>query len=282
MKIHYMTADRLNLNKILFDRLPPGTRSDLIINRYGVEIVKGHGFIAIRTPGQPSYYFGNLFFLNDPGSHPLEFWLDQFQRTFLDIDGIKHCTLVWNCPIPKGEFLQRLNNEKFHLDHLDVRAVTRLQWLAPYMVLPEGLVIRDLVSERDWQQWFVLNLACRDPAHTEADYLPYLEGQRANYQRLLDENQGYHTGVFSNDGQLVAFAGVYFLNNLGRFQFVYTHPDYRRKGLCSLLLTRLANRGFSRAEQLIILADKHDKATHLYAKLGFKLLGVESSACRWT
>jgi len=268
-------------NTSLFNRLPEGTRSDLVVHRFGVELLDGDGFVVVRTPANPIFYFGNLIFLEQPNQRSVDDWIALFQNCFSDIPDINHCTLVWNKRDSSVDWNSNLKDKGFQLEDIDVRSVTQSQWQKPEMLFPDELEIRDFNNESDWQQWFDLNLKNRDPAHTETDYIAFLEGQRFTYQRLINEEQGFHSGIFTETGQLVAFAGLYFLNGLGRFQFVFTCPGHRRMGLCKHLLTFMAQRGFMSAEQLIILADEHDHATKLYQNLGFRLMDVESSACRW-
>ncbi len=59
---------------------------------------------------------------------------------------------------------------------------------------------------------------------------------------------------------------------LARFQYVETHPAWRRRGLCSALVHAVCTFGHAQldASTLVIVADPADVAMRLYESLGFE------------
>jgi predicted GNAT family acetyltransferase len=60
--------------------------------------------------------------------------------------------------------------------------------------------------------------------------------------------------------------------SVARFQHVETHPQWRRRGLCTALIHKVCRHGFEvmGAETLVMMADPHDVAIEIYASLGFE------------
>jgi GNAT superfamily N-acetyltransferase len=92
--------------------------------------------------------------------------------------------------------------------------------------------------------------------------------------------QGAYVGwLAEDDGKIVASVGLWLMewsplphdlsNRRGRVMDVYTHPDYRRRGLARLLMTELV--GWSRARGLQSLhLDASALGRGLYEEMGFE------------
>lgn len=271
------------MNLKLVYSLPVGLQSDLVINRYDTELSQREDFIVLHSLKAPKFYFGNLLYINDLTRHSVEQWKNIFSQEFAHRDDVRHITLYWKQTDHNSETLNQrvaeFTRAGFHFDEFDIRAVTMAQWITP--ILNDNFDCRPITSEPDWQQWFDLNLEFREADHEEEDYRIFLRQQLRSYKKLILDRAGFHQGMFQSNGQLIAFAGLYFQKNIGRFQFVFTHPEFRRQGLCNTLLHHMADMGFQRTSQLVIAADEHDQATHMYARLGFQVVGREASLCKW-
>jgi RimJ/RimL family protein N-acetyltransferase len=112
-----------------------------------------------------------------------------------------------------------------------------------------------------------------------AGYRVFRERQMARYGRMAAAGLGGWFGVFADtsDGEvLVADCGLFRdgfgEGSLGRFQFVSTHPAWRRRGLCSALIHAVCRHGFEAMglASLVIVADPDDVAIGLYELLGFE------------
>ncbi len=84
------------------------------------------------------------------------------------------------------------------------------------------------------------------------------------------------------DGRLVADMGIFTdaqVGDLARYQSVVTHPDFRRRGVCSTLLYEVGRFAFSAlgAKTLVIVADEHYFAKNIYGAVGFKVREKQGS-----
>jgi predicted GNAT family acetyltransferase len=73
------------------------------------------------------------------------------------------------------------------------------------------------------------------------------------------------------DGVLAADCGLVRDGALGRFQYVGTHPAWRRRGLCSALVHAVSTWGFAhwRLQTITMVADPDDVAIGIYRSLGY-------------
>ena len=269
----------------LLNSLPLGTRSDLVVNRFGLETRKTDDFVTIRTLGRPNYYFGNLLAINTLSLHSKAEWEQIFDQEFLDIPGTHHKNFTWkhlthyDSERQQSDLIEEFKSSGYHHDVSDVRMASTSTWNAP--TLNAAFTVRPLTSESDWDQWTESHVLHREDGHEEAGYRKFVSGSRATYQRLIEEQSGVQLGAFDAQDRLVSFAGVFYQHRLARCQFVFTDPAFRNKGLCQTVLHHLAQHAFQHADQLVICADETYFATHIYEKLGFKLASRESALCLW-
>ena len=105
-------------------------------------------------------------------------------------------------------------------------------------------------------------------------YRRFRQDQMQRYAAMQAAGLGHWFGAFLQ-GKLVADCGVFAKDGLGRYQFVTTHPAYRRRGLCTRLIYETAQFAFANlvVHQLVIEADPQDMAQRLYEGLGFARVG---------
>jgi predicted GNAT family acetyltransferase len=83
---------------------------------------------------------------------------------------------------------------------------------------------------------------------------------------------GAYFGVFDDDRRLIALAGERLrAGGYTEISAVATHPNARRRGLASLLTSRVARHIASRGETpLLHVASTNDTAKRVYDRLGFE------------
>ncbi|HET6817613.1 MAG TPA: GNAT family N-acetyltransferase [Mycobacteriales bacterium] len=239
-----------------------GFRTDLMLRRLaGAEVVDRGSHVLVRTPANPTFYWGN-FLLIDPPEDGSARWLDEFQREFpaathvaIGVDGVDGET---------GDVAD-LVAAGLELETSVVLTAERLD--------PPGrgttVDVRPLVSDEDWRQMVAVRLDIdedRPLGHRE-----FIERKAAEARRLVDEGHGRYFGAFVDGGLRASLGIVTDGSGLARYQSVETHPGYRRRGLARALLVAAAEAAFAGfgAKTLVIVADPDYVAIDLYRALGF-------------
>lgn len=94
--------------------------------------------------------------------------------------------------------------------------------------------IRALATDADFAEHVELHVLCRQVKDDEASYRAFYEASTESYRKMIRAGLGRWFGAFL-DGRLVADMGIFTDGELGRYQSVVTHPDFRRRGICSTL-----------------------------------------------
>lgn len=119
--------------------------------------------------------------------------------------------------------------------------------------------IRLIESDSDWRKLF--------ESHPEE----YLKNQLIQQRVWTQKGNGYFFGAFYNE-ELVADLGIFFQDEIGRFQNVITKESFRRQGICGTLVHYAADYVFkhSQVKRLIMEADENYIAARIYESVGFK------------
>ena len=236
-----------------------GFRTDLALRAAeGSEITDRGGYLVIRSPGNPAFWWGNFLLLR---AWPREGdgWLDRFAAEFPQA---KHVAIGLDATEAGGEvpaeFATLEPETSTVLTCTDVHAPRHLNQAAE---------IRPLVSDQDWRQSVELTLRCYGE-QTPGDFQQLRSAVR---RRLTQADRAAWFGAF--DGvRLVAQLGICDAGGgLARYQDVETDPAARRRGLAGTLVWhagRFARAGLG-ASTLVIVADPAEGAIRIYRSCGF-------------
>jgi ribosomal protein S18 acetylase RimI-like enzyme len=238
-----------------------GFRTDLALLRLdGSEVEDRGDYVTVRTPDNPSYYWGNFILVSTPPrADAVESWLEVFRREFPDA---AHAAIGIDRPSrgPMGP----LRKAGWRVDRVVVMTATAVR--PPQH--PTSAEIRTLDGDDDWEQQVELSLAGESDPHITREFSARKD---ASYRRLVDSGHGHWWGAFV-DGTLAASLGIIRTGEgLARFQHVKTHPDHRRRGMAASLVHAAATDPFIRvgARRLVMVADPHYDAIRIYRSLGF-------------
>ena len=270
------------------NQLSLGWRTHLIFPRFDAQVIARADYLLVRTPHNPAFWWGNfLLFDHVPAHGEATRWLARFDTEFADQRSESgHIALGIDSHDP-FEMPHELLRAGFTRHSEAVLTMRRSELRDPPSPLPSGfrIAVLDLPAQ--------LSLAVEQQvASDEGDHQPvagyraFRQRQMLRYTAMVQAGQGHWFGVFASTGngeELVADCGVFrdgdaghasdnAATSVGRFQFVSTHPAWRRRGLCRALIRSACWHGFDTMglHTLVIAADPDDVAISLYESLGFQ------------
>jgi GNAT superfamily N-acetyltransferase len=241
-----------------------GFRTDLtVLGLGGSTIERDERHVVVRTPGNPTYWWGNFVLFADPvGRGEVAERLALFARAF---PGAAH--VAWGVDSTDGTAgdEETLAAAGFAVSRDAVLTAARL-------TSPERAVdaeLRPLRGDPDWRQSLELHVACSDP-DDDAVTEEFLGRQVAAARALAERGHASWFGAFDGGRLLSSLGIVPDGRGLARFQSVETRPDARRRGLASALVHHAGQLALrSGARQLVIVADPGYHAIGIYRSLGF-------------
>ncbi len=241
-----------------------GFRTDLaVLALGGSEVVHRDRYVVVRTPANPTYWWGNFLLFADPvgpGEMP-----ERLELFATELPGAEHVAFG----------IDSLDGTAGDVDAL-LRAgfeVSRDTVLTASALLPPGQKIdgeiRPIQGDDDWRQALELHVACvaPDDEHVTEEFLA---AQVGAYRALSESPDATWYGAFSDD-RLQSWLGlVADGTGIARFQSVETHPDARRRGLASALVHHAGRTALvNGVATLVIVADPGYHAIGIYRVLGF-------------
>jgi len=252
--------------------------TDLFFPAFDGEIIDRGDYLVIRSPSNPDYYWGNfVLFSKAPTRNDFSQWQDIFTREIGSPPNVVHMVFGWDSPDGELGDVEPFIKQGFRL--IQNVVLETLKPTPPYRVSSE-VVTRPLESDSDWAQAFDNQKACWPQEVKEPDQLTFLGKQMDRYRRMADAGLGKWFGAFLDD-HLVADLGVFHDHQIGRYQSVETHPEFRRRGIAGQLVYEAGCYSLKKfsLQKLVIVADEDSAAQRLYQSLGFnpaeKQVGLE-------
>jgi len=241
-----------------------GYRTDLAIRELEGSQVSDRGeYLVIRTPANPTYWWGNFLLLPAPPElgQP-DAWLARFAAEF---PGAAHLTLGIDTGDAAG-----VDPDAFTALGLEPELSSVLTATAPHPPPQPNseATIRPLESDDDWRQSAALGIVMY--AGTPGGDPEFVRARLAAVRALTRAGHGWWFGAFTG-GQLAAQLGIIRAGSgLARYQNVETHPDARRQGLAGTLVWRAGEHALADgARTLVIAADPAEGAIRVYRSVGF-------------
>lgn len=257
-----------------------GFRTDLALLTASGSVVEDRGtHLVVRTPANPTYFWGNFLLLAEPPALGGEREVVGAFRT--EFPTAEHVSIG----IDTAELTQdsRAAFEAAGLS-VDVAAVmTASDLTAPREVDAE---VRPLASEEDWESRARLSHALYTGTDADAS-LTFARRRNDQEKALVAAGRGERFGVLV-DGEVVSTAAVFRTEEgVARFQSVETHPEHRRRGLAGAAVHAAGRHALDHlaVRTLVIVADTEEDAIRVYRRLGFaeteRQLAMEQRSGAW-
>lgn len=244
--------------------ISPGWKTDLeILALGGSEIETFDDHLAVKTPTNPEYHWGNCLLVLDPSSvDESEKWVERYRSVFPSNDWIA----IGLPQMPSN--VAAWEKQGVALEQLDVLTTSSLPKEQP---LPQGYTSRHF-EEQDWETLthreisFLLSEGGHEPTAIEA----FVIENNASRQRLCADGDAAWFGAFL-EGELVASLGIVKCETTARYQSVETSDSHRRKGLASHLLGLAASWSKEQGcETWVIVTEETNAAGRVYRRAGFR------------
>jgi ribosomal protein S18 acetylase RimI-like enzyme len=239
-------------------------RTDLaMLERSGSEISDRGTHLVVRTPDNPTFWWGNYLLLPEPppSTEEAEGWLAIFEHEF---PLARHRTFGVD-----GTAGTAADLTPFTAIGMDAEesAVMTAQAVHPPPRPNTEATLRRLASDDDWAQQVEVTRAGEELGYD----LPFVTAKARAERRLVEAGYGAWWGAFDGDRLLASMGLVTASEGLARFQSVKTHPDARGQGLAGTLVYRVARYGFEElgAHTLVMVADPDYLAIRIYRSVGF-------------
>ena len=247
----------------------PCSRTERFAKPASVSWIRQEGYVVLDTPTCRFSSFNHRLELDHPPtSETLTGWFDRWRHHHGGKDiGYIYLTFEqgteWvSFPLPDGV-------------SSDPLTCLVLESPMPERPLPGGYEFRLLKNDHDWSALEGLTDVVNG-GHTEDDKA-YWSWYHGGLRERTTRDQGAWAGVW-HEGLLVGAAGLFWDAREARFQDVQTHPDHRKRGVCSALLRGLVALWEARAGDamgsVMIAATTHSDIERLYRGLGF-------APCSW-
>ena len=251
--------------------------TDLFILRLaGAEVRERERYRVIRSPDQPTYFYGNLLlFPAAPERGDFERWTELFRAEFVSDPEVRHLTFCWDDPSGACGDDAPFIEAGYEHEVSTVLCATSVH--APPRPLAE-LVVRPLRGDRDWEAAVACQFATRDEKYESASHLLFVQRRMRAQRALVASGAGEWYGAFL-EGQLVGNLGIYVEHGVGRFQVVTVTPAFQRRGVCGTLVHAAALHAFDvlDARELVMVADPDAGAIRVYRSVGFEPLERQAS-----
>ncbi|MFZ2016845.1 MAG: GNAT family N-acetyltransferase [Nocardioides sp.] len=239
-------------------------RTDLaLLERAGSRISDRGTHLVVRTPDNPTFWWGNFLLLPEPPTSrsEAEEWLASFEREF---PRAQHRTFGIDGTTGTLDDLASFTAVGLEAEACSVMTADAVH--EPPRPNTEA-TYRPLVSDDDWAQQIEVSRAGEDAGHD----LPFVTAKTRADRRLVEQGYGAWWGAFEG-GRLLSSMGLFTASpGLARFQSVKTHPEARGRGLAGTLVHRVSRYGFEElgATTLVMVADPDYLAIRVYRSVGF-------------
>jgi RimJ/RimL family protein N-acetyltransferase len=271
------------------DDLRSGWRSEFIRHRFDAQVTEQPDCIVVRTPSNPTYYWGNCLVLpKAPADQDLAFWAARFDALVVQGQPLSLHVAIGVDAEFQEETLPSWCAAGFEIGVNHVLRMRAAEWPGAVARVDAdrastpALLIRPIAFPDEVEA--IVELECLDDMPFEIEgYRRYRHQQFFSHAKMHAAGCLQWFGVWAN-GVLVGCCGLlrdrpFVLDEAdsgvatarGRFQHVLTHPQWRGRGVCTALIRAVTSYAFGhwRVAELLLLAEPEEAAIRIYKRLGY-------------
>lgn len=252
-----------------------GYQTDFIFNKIDGSLVYKDDYIVVSCASNPNFFWGNLlFFKSSPSKGDFQNWVNLFNREFKNPE-IYHKTFAWDSIDGELGDIDDFVANGFDLEESIVLSTNKVHLPRKFN---KKLIVKELNLDKRIDEVINIQVAGANSKLSKSTWRSFYKVTMENYKSLIKKGYGYWYGAFLED-KLVGSLGLFFEDDIGRFQIVSTDPAYQRLGVCSTLVYEVSLVALKRrASQLVMVADESYHAAKIYESVGFipsqKMVGL--------
>lgn len=242
-------------------------KTDLIFARFNGKIIDKGNYVLVQTPSNPGYHWGNyIIFDSPPSAGDYLKWKAIFEKEFTYYNEFSHMSFTWEME-KRGEY-QEFIDHGFEFSEAIVLSTKKPTFPEKYN---HQLQVKKIISDKQWEDATEMQRLCCDPKYANAGYENFKRKQMANYRAMSEKGLGNWFGAYIEE-QIVGDLGIFFEEDLARYQNVGTHPEFRRQGICQTLVYETAQIALQeyKVSTLVMEADADYHAAKIYESVGFQ------------
>jgi GNAT superfamily N-acetyltransferase len=252
----------------------PATHTDLLVRPAGSIVIEHADYISVQTPERPDYWYGNRLIMRSAArKEGVGQWLKLWNREFDRSPRVQKIVIEWETP----GAVDRSADEQTALEgrriglSFDRSTVLVLKHPAPSLSMSQWTPRRAL-CDADWKA--VADIQAIEMGEGSAEMEAFWHWRVREYRSLAMTGRGAWWGIW-DAGSLCGSAGVFWDNGWVRFQSVVTAARFRRRGICTALISGMlaAPRRRLSSEKVIIVTEEGSDAERIYQRLGFQPVG---------
>jgi len=249
-------------------------RTELGLSAFDGSIEDRGDYLVVRSPKNPTFYWGNyLLFAQPPVAGDLERWEGLFRREF----GIEttHRSFGWDGNDGETGVLEPFLAAGYELNDDLVMTIAHVP-----AVRSSDVRVRSLGVDT-WARVERMNIES-DPLDGKSDgHALFKTRLRERYRAMIAAGRGTWLGAFLGD-RLVGQLGLFPFEYIGRFQSVETHPEFRRRGVCTALMDAACRLGLEELglSTLLLVVEEDSAAQRVYRATGFDVVARQTGVQR--
>ena len=243
-------------------------RTDLLFNRFSGEVIDRKEYLVVKTASRPNYFWGNYLIMKDPPREgDLGNWIGLFEKEIGSKNDRGFVTLTWDSVDGEEGVIQPFSDLGFSIQRSMILTAEEVH--CPPKYNPD-ISIRPLESEEDWESYIDIHYSPDWEYGSDESQKEFLKNEYEHFRTMVDSGVGIRLGA-ELGGKLVGDLGIYWDGDVGRFNSVGTHRDFRRQGVCSTLVYLASEYAFENRgiKKLVMEADEEYHAAKIYESIGF-------------